>query len=132
MNRSFKPHGNAITTLRNALEEKGFELEIYERAPASGRATIDPDRDEKYCPVCETIKSREEYPMSKSTKDRMHSICKECSAIEVSCTNLRHKTDEALMESIETDLRRVQRSRWLLEGKTPREIAKIEQGRLEA
>lgn len=40
-----------------------------------------PERTEKYCPACDTVKPRSEWGSNKSRHDGLHSICRQC-AIE--------------------------------------------------
>lgn len=126
--RTTKPHSSAVRPLKKALTEMGLDLKVRDRAPGSGREKIDANREEKLCPVCERVLPREAFTASASKRDGMHSTCKECSTIEVSCINLSHKTEEEMIESIRTAKTRIERIRLLQKGYTPRQIAKMEQG----
>lgn len=46
--------------------------------PGHHRERVDPQRSERRCSKCRTVKSREEFPRNSAQKDGMHNECKPC------------------------------------------------------
>jgi len=125
--RTVKPHGSSATALRKKLQEEGFkELVIRERAPSEGRGEINRNRSSKRCPVCEREKAREDFPVSKHSRDGMHSTCAACTNIEVACAALARKKKKGMLESRQDAELRIRRIDLLLAGNSPRQVARIE------
>ena len=107
-------------------DEGGFDLDVVK---LKGRPGIDPERTEKRCPLCEEVLAIESFCKSRQGNDGRFSICKECSAVEMSARQLAKETDERLLEKIAHYKVLIKRIGRVRDGDaTPREIAREERG----
>ena len=107
--------------------EGGFVLDVRKHAEGStGRPKIDPDRKKKRCPVCKETKGREAFAKSSHGSDGLFSVCRDCSAVEMSARQLAKDSEEKLAEKTEHYKMLLKRIEGTRNGETPREIARKE------
>lgn len=91
-----------------------------------GRPPIDPNRTEKRCPICKLTKEREEFPISRASRDGMHSVCQLCASVETSAWILSKLSLEELEERLAYYKQMTKRTKRVRDGMIPRDVARVE------